>query len=93
MTKTTAEKISEKFSNDGQCFTNAAGEELDDVCEAHTRPDYRDGYGTDTYRYTFDDGSVITIAGDGWDLGYPGCYCWQGVGHDDCDVVDSLEAI
>lgn len=33
-------------------------------------------------RYTFADGSVIVPAGDGWDLGYPDCFCWQGAGHE-----------
>jgi hypothetical protein len=30
----------------------------------------------DQRRYTFDDGSIITVAGSAWDLGYPDCFCW-----------------
>jgi len=41
------------------------------------------GGGHATHRYTFADGSAITFAGGAWDLGYAGCYCWEGVGHTD----------
>lgn len=94
MMKTTAEKISDRFI-DGQVFTNAAGEELDDVCEAEGgRLEYRDGYRTgDVMRYAFNDESAILIAGDAWDLGYPGCYCWQGEGHTDECLSDRAEVI
>ena len=94
---TTAQTISALFGDDGQCWQTeyTAGEGLDEsldaLCERNRgRCEYRDGHGTDTYRYTFADGSVITVAGDGWDYGYVGCFCWQGVGHsDECVAVRS----
>lgn len=82
---TTAEQVSELFDNDGQCFESdpaADGEpvSLAAACErAGGRRERRDGDGE---RYTFPDGSAITIHGDAWDLGFVGCWCWQGAGHD-----------
>ena len=76
------------FDNDGQVFETVDGIELEEVCCEYTRPDYRDGVGTDVIRWTFADDSVITVAGDGWDYGYVDCYCWRGAGHsDECDGV------
>lgn len=79
-----AEKIAAMFGNDGQQWATADGESLDDACEAAGGViTYRDGWGTDTYKYTFADGSVITVAGAAWDFGYEDCWCWAGLGHDD----------
>lgn len=80
--KTTAQKISAMFYNDGQRFKTKYGKSLFAACrERGTWPD-TDG---DAERWAFPDGSVITIAGEGWDLGYPDCFCWRGAGHaDDC---------
>ena len=81
---TRAEAISALLHDDGQCWESDDGRGLDELCSEHTR---RDVHGRDTYRYVFSDGSVITVAGDGWDLGYAGCYCWHGAGHhEDCEV-------
>jgi len=81
--KTTAQKISAQFDDDGSRFgaTNDDGEtEFELACEAAggRRTDAHDSNGR---RWQFADDSVITICGPAWDLGYADCYCWQGVGH------------
>jgi hypothetical protein len=80
---TTAEEISERFSDDGQCFTDGDGNSLEDVlCSAIVAT-----HCGERCRYEFSDGSAIVIASEAWDLGFSGtgCLCWQGVGHrDDC---------
>ena len=92
----TAEDISAIFGDDGQVFQAPFGEgmhrTLDSVSNDHKASvEWRDGMGTGTYRYTYPDGSVITVAGDGWDFGYPCCYCWQGAGHTQ-ECIDEREA-
>lgn len=84
MKTSTARRISELLDNDGQCWETTDGRSLDALCrEERVTVAYRGGDpGSDTYRYDFADGSVITVAGGGWDLGYPDCYCWQGAGVD-----------
>lgn len=77
---TIAETIATQFDNDGQCF-EARGAELETMCKAHCS--HLDRHG-DATRYVFADGSVILIAGDGWDLGFRDCWCWNGAGHDKC---------
>jgi len=86
MKRTQAQQISSRYGNDGQCFTDAKGVDLADCCLGFdARRSWRDGFGTDVVRYEFPDGSAITVAGDGWDLGYTDCYCWRDVGHtEDC---------
>ena len=95
--RTTASKISDRFSNDGQVWKDADGVYLAHALNSAVGvPEgYREFTGPDgsrkdrkndrdeVVRWTFADGSVITIAGDGWDFGYPGCYCWEGAGHTD----------
>ena len=82
---TTAEKISALLHDDGQCWKTDDGRSFADLVDEYRASEsWRDGHRTgDVVRYTFDDGSVLTEAGDGWDFGYPDCYCWEGVGHDD----------
>lgn len=82
---TTAQQISEQFHNDGQCWEND-DTHIDAACAtAGGTRDWEYGYGTDSYRWTFRDGSCLTMHGDAWDYGYPECFCWQGAGHkDDC---------
>lgn len=90
---TTAEQIAARFHGDGQCWTDDNGKEFDAECsDACVRCEWRDGFKVgDTYRYEFVDGSVITVAGDGWDFGYPDCYCWRGAGHtEECQVQRSI---
>ncbi len=75
---TTAKQIARQFNGDGVCMIDAEGTDLDTACiEAGAcRVDGEDGA-----RYVFDDYSTITIFGDYWDLGYPGCFCWPSEGH------------
>ena len=83
--ETTAQTIAAKF--DGTEFTTADGEHFDEVCK---------GVGgvrfgcAEIYKYEFQDGSVLTVAGDAWDFGYEECMCWQGAGHDpdNCTAIE-----
>ena len=76
---TTAERIAEQFGNDGRNFRDAAGNELDEVCDEIATREWRDGYRTgDTYRYVFADGSVLVVAGDAWDLEGAEPFSWAG---------------
>ena len=78
MNKTTAEQIAEQFHNDGQRWNTDDGIPLSHICEAeYPTTDRR----ADSTRYTFADGSVILATDGGWDLGYAGCWCWEGEGH------------
>jgi hypothetical protein len=86
--QTTAEEISERFNDDGQCFTDGSGWGLAEACEAQAKWTSIRDKGT---RYDFDDGSSIVVVGDAWDIGFDGtdCLCWQGAGHhDECQIVD-----
>ena len=82
--KTVAQKISEQFNEDGQCFTGKNGRDLSEVCKEEAI--YLNAHGTDE-RYEFSDRSTIIIGGGTWDFGVEGCdgYCWQSVG---CDCVE-----
>lgn len=85
---TTAEQISALLRDDGQVWEAADGRSFDELIAEHGGTSaWRDGFQTgDVVRHTFPDGSVITVAGDGWDFGYPECFCWQGAGHtEECD--------
>lgn len=75
---TQAEKISALFHDDGQRFYTDDGTSLHDVCSGAA---LRSLTTRDTTKYLFRDDSAITVAGGGWDLGYPECGCWQGAGH------------
>jgi hypothetical protein len=80
---TTAQEISSLLEDDGQRFETRDGIEIDYLCKAK-RPErtFRDGYGTDTYRYDFADGSAIVITDAAWDLAPEGCtgFCWADAG-------------
>lgn len=92
---TIAERIAGQFS-DGASWVTEDGVEWDSIVmfnlpdmamdatlRAFTNAD--SPIGDAPRRYTFVDGSVLTTSGGCWDLGYPECFCWQGVGHtDDC---------
>lgn len=84
--KTIAETISAQLNDDGQCWETSDGKTLEQLCAAASvRRDYRDSHGTKVLVNRFSDDSSIVETGGGWDLGYPHCYCWRGVGHsDDC---------
>jgi len=82
-----AAQISHLFDDDGQHFTADNGIELSKICAdfAGVQGTTRDSEHGE--RYVFPDDSVITIAGAGWDLGYPDCWCWQGTGHIECGAA------
>lgn len=79
---TTAQKIAEQFGNDGQQWTDAEGRRFEDVCAEQSDRvlHHQRGIAGAPVRYEFSDGSALVVAGDGWDLGFPGedleCYCW-----------------
>lgn len=80
---TVAEQIAGLFGDDGQRWEDAGGRTLEDACECHPHhvaSEYHEQ--RELTRYRFDDGSAITAAPGGWDLGYENCFCWQGAGHD-----------
>ena len=89
---TISQQIAGALNNDGQQWKTRPTDDSDpltfrDLVEQHCGAsiDWRDGWQTgDVRRYTFSDDSVITVAGDGWDLGFTGCYCWQECPDDDC---------
>ncbi len=97
---TIAQQIANALGNDGTQFCTSPTDETEpltfrDLVEQHggASIDWRDGWQTgDVRRHTFPDDSVITVAGDAWDIGFDGCFCWQGDGHDDqCDAANALE--
>ena len=82
MEKSSAQQISDRYKNDGQCFIDTDGGEIEDACASSGQTEKNDAW----TRFTFPDGSVITVAGDGWDLGFECCHGWQGAGHSsDCE--------
>lgn len=81
---TVAEQVAERFHNDGSRFI-VAGLRLHDVATGNFGAKVERTETRESTRYTFPDGSVITVHPGGWDLGFPGCWCWQSTGHlDDC---------
>jgi len=87
---TIAKGIADKFKNDGTVFKTNDGQSLEAVCGQEAEQIVS---GPDCRRWTFPDGSVITLAGDAWDIGYPHCWCWQGAGHvGSCDEEAALRA-
>jgi hypothetical protein len=85
-----AGRIAERFGNDGQNFEDPTGADIFTVCQKTPGVDVDQNWARESTRYTFADGSVITISdGAAWDLGYHGCWCWRGAGHDteSCDQV------
>ncbi|MFN8858765.1 MAG: hypothetical protein ACK5ZR_00405 [Gemmatimonadaceae bacterium] len=79
---TTAARIAAELGNGTEWHT-PDGFSFDDLVDAeHPHVERRDAEpGDHATRYTFADGSAITVAGAAWDIGFPTCYCWQGVGH------------
>lgn len=82
---TSAQVISAFFNDDGQRWCTENGVRMHECIEHHGGVlTWRDGWRTgDTVRADFPDGSCITMAGDAWDIGFPGCFCWAGCGHDE----------
>ncbi len=75
-----ADEIAARFHNDGTVWEDDSGAGLGFVC-AMASVSQIAGVDPDHHRYVFEDMSAITICGAAWDLGYPDCMCWQGVGH------------
>ena len=83
----TAHEVGARYGDDGQRFEDADGVWISDACET-SGVQVDQNWGREMTRYTFDDGSVITVAGGGWDYGYADCWCWDGTGHsDECSEV------
>ena len=94
---TIAETIAAAMGDDGTAWHTADGRRFDDLLAPWSYTFERHPHRPDVYRYVFPDGSVITTAGDAWDLGFPTCWCWQGApgdwhpasgGECDCDPRD-----
>jgi hypothetical protein len=81
-----AQQIALALDNDGQQWRTRPTDDsepqtFNELVEQHggASVDWRDGFRTgDVHRLTFDDGSIITVAGGAWDLGFADCYCWAG---------------
>lgn len=96
-TKTTAEQIAQRLG-DGETWACTAlpGEPADEdgeiglhemaVAAGASVEEADDVEHNGMTSFYFPDGSVITSAEGGWDIGYTECWCWRGVGHaDDCE--------
>ena len=83
---TTAQQIADALDNDGQQWRTRPTDDSEPVTfnelieqRGGSSISWRDGWRTgDVRSHTFADGSVITVAGDAWDLGFPDCFCWAG---------------
>lgn len=84
--QTIAETISDALNGDGQVWTTADGATIDDLIRQHGGHHRQSD---NIHAYDFADGSTITIADGGWDIGYPDCYCWRGLGHERCTLDQS----
>ena len=83
-TMTKASEIANLLYDDGYRWETSDGLNLATLCE-QSGGVYR-RWSDDISSWIFDDQSAITVSGYAWDLGYPDCGCWQGVGHkDDCE--------
>lgn len=71
---TTAETIAAKHDTD-----HLTTEELEKECRYAAR--YVDLHRGHTARYTFRDGSIITIARDEWGPGFADCWCLARTAH------------
>jgi len=76
---TIADQVAALLGDDGQVFETADGRTLADLAAEYGAEIERASH--EAIRYTWPDGSVIVEVGGAWDLGYPHCWCWQGVGH------------
>ena len=77
-TRTTADKIAAALGNDGTMWHTTDGLSLDELAGALSGELEQHPTKPDTCRWIFPDGSVITVAGEAWDLGFATCWCWQG---------------
>jgi hypothetical protein len=70
--KTLADEFCGYFNLNGRNLV----EECEKLCIQRKRNEK-----ADMTKYVFEDGSVITVASSGWDIGFLDCWCWQGEGH------------
>lgn len=54
---------------DGQDFSIVWADDADEPREDLPPPEYRDGQGTDTYRFQWPDGSAVVFSAGAWDFG------------------------
>jgi hypothetical protein len=81
-TRTDAKRIAMCLGHDRDALKEEDGDTLEQLAKMRGgRREKCDGPGPGTHKWTFPDGSVLMVDEDGWDFGYPGCFCWQGVGH------------
>jgi hypothetical protein len=84
-----SEIVSTLFSDMGDCWLariNGKQEHLIDVCKALSAKEEWE-FGANMgggHRFTFQDGSIITIHGDAWDFGFDTCWCWEGSPDPEC---------
>ena len=89
---TIAATISAMLADDGQRWYYR-GQHLDEIAaQLGGRRSYRDGWGTDVYRWNFPDQSSLVAAGGGWDFPLSSdefCFCWKGEGEhqDGCPAI------
>lgn len=96
---TIAQQIADALDNDGMQFRTrptdgSEPQHFEDLIRRHGGSDLdcRDGWRTgDVRRHTFNDGSIITVAGDAWDFGFATCFCWAGCTNDDCTASHNDE--
>jgi len=96
---TAAERIAERFRDDGQCWVDPGGVELETALLAAGATCATPG--RLPRRWELPDGSAIVAAGGGWDIGVATtddddrrrCTCWADVvAHDDTQCCDSCRA-
>lgn len=78
MVKTIAETIAEQLGDNGLVWQTPEGMYLDHLADQAGGELYEHPTKNDVCRWVFPDGSVITAAGEAWDLGFPTCWCWVG---------------
>jgi hypothetical protein len=82
---TSAQHIADLLSNDGQRWATHDDVQMDELIDLHGGAiERRSGASSDEWRAVFPDGSAITVSGGAWDIGYAGCWCWAGHGHENC---------
>jgi hypothetical protein len=86
VTPTAAELIAAALGHDGQRWATPDGVTLGELIDRHDgRIERQTGTGSGSWRAVFPDESAITVSGyAAWDIGYAGCWCWQGNGHENC---------
>jgi hypothetical protein len=83
---TIAQQIADALDNDGQQWRTRPTDDTEpetfhQLVGRHggSSISWRDGWATgDVRSHTFSDGSVITVCGEAWDIGFPDCFCWAG---------------